>query len=79
MDRKAEGFAGNPADIEAERSLLGSILQDPEVMGTATMTISPDIIGADVHLMAILTKSFYLSLYLLGDVTGLIKSIICQK
>ena len=31
-----------PADIEAERSLLGAILQDPEVMGSAMKTITDD-------------------------------------
>ena len=31
-----------PADIEAERCLLGGILRDPEVMGTAVMAITDD-------------------------------------
>jgi len=37
-----ESFNGcqMPADVEAERCLLGSILRDPEIMGTVVMTIS---------------------------------------
>jgi len=31
-----------PADVEAERCLLGGILRDPEVMGSAVMTITDD-------------------------------------
>ena len=43
--QNTSGFSSErqiPADIEAERSLLGAILQDPEVMGSAVMTITDD-------------------------------------
>ena len=43
-ENKSKSFDGRqmPADIEAERCLLGGILRDPEVMGSAVMSISDD-------------------------------------
>ena len=43
-ENKSKSFDGRqmPADVEAERCLLGGILRDPEVMGTAVMAISDD-------------------------------------
>ena len=56
-------------DLEYTRSFL--------IGKTAAMAVRSDIIIADMHLMAILPKSFHLSKYLLGDATGIIKSMIC--
>ena len=43
-ENNSKSFDGRqmPADIEAERCLLGGILRDPEVMGVAVMAISED-------------------------------------
>ena len=43
-ENNSKSFDGRqmPADVEAERCLLGGILRDPEVMGTAVMAISDD-------------------------------------
>ena len=43
-ENNSKSFEGRqmPADVEAERCLLGGILRDPEVMGTAVMAISDD-------------------------------------
>ena len=43
-ENKSKSFDGRqmPADVEAERCLLGGILRDPEVMGVAVMAISDD-------------------------------------
>ena len=39
---KSQEIRQMPADVEAERCLLGGILRDPEVMGTAVMAITDD-------------------------------------
>ncbi|MBQ7079002.1 MAG: replicative DNA helicase [Fibrobacter sp.] len=43
-ENTSKSFDGRqmPADVEAERCLLGGILRDPEVMGSAVMSISDD-------------------------------------
>ena len=43
-ENSSKSFDGRqmPADIEAERCLLGGILRDPEVMGVAVMAITDD-------------------------------------
>ena len=43
-ENSSKSFDGRqmPADVEAERCLLGGILRDPEVMGSAVMSISDD-------------------------------------
>ena len=43
-ENTSKSFDGRqmPADVEAERCLLGGIMRDPEVMGSAVMSISDD-------------------------------------
>ena len=43
-ENNSKSFDGRqmPADVEAERCLLGGILRDPEVMGVAVMAINDD-------------------------------------
>ena len=43
-ENSSKSFDGRqmPADVEAERCLLGGILRDPEVMGVAVMAITDD-------------------------------------
>ena len=44
FENQQNNFEGRqvPMDLEAERCLLGSILRDPDVMGSAIMTIKDE-------------------------------------